>query len=471
MFGALLANLTWIQVFQADRLANHPANTRLLLKEYSIERGPIRSADDQTLAISRPTPGEELKFLRTYDQGELFAHAVGYYSVRFGRGGLEQFHNKELTGKSGVLTMQDLGDQLLGEGEKGDALVLSIDSNVQRAAKQALGARKGAVVALDPLNGQMLAMYANPSFDPNPLSAHSGKLQEQTWKKLTDDKEKPLLNRATAATYPPGSTFKLITAAAALESGKQDVTYPAAKEYQAPRTTRQIRNFGSGTCGGDLAQALKVSCNTYFAKLAAEELPDGALEETAKAFGFTERPPLKNSAAVSRLPTVEELEEPAFRALSALGQFEVAATPLQMALVAAGIANGGKVPAPKMVKQVEDARGGLVEQAESEIWKEAVSSGTASALTRMMIEVVRSGTGRAAAVPGTDVAGKTGTAQTGEETPGLAWFVGFAPASSPRIALAVVVEGAGDGRTETGGRLAAPMARTVFEAHRTAARW
>ncbi len=217
--------------------------------------------------------------------------------------------------------------------------------------------------------------------------------------------------------------------------------------------------------------ALRVSCNTYFARLAAE-MPAGILEETATAFGFTETPPLDISAVASRLPDPNDLRSPAFRALSSIGQYSVAATPLQMALVAAGIANGGNVPAPKLVKQIEDARGAVVEQTSPEIWKRAVSASTASTIKEMMVDVAANGTARAASLPGTQVAAKTGTAQTGEGgNSSIAWTIAFAPADSPRIAVAVMVEGSGPGSDETGGRVASPMVRQVLQAHRSAAGW
>lgn len=472
MFGAVFINLNWIQLVNAEKFANHPSNTRLLLKEYAIERGFIESADGQPLARSQKTPEAALKFLRVYEKGPLFAHTVGHYSIRFGRGGLERSYNDELTGSGGVITMQDLGDRLLGAGEKGDILTLSIDSRVQQAAFDALQGRKGAIVALDPVSGQILAMASTPSFDPNPLSQHSSQGQEQTWKALQADASKPMLNRATASTYAPGSTFKLITAAAALESGRGVGTaYPSVKTYRPPQTDKDIGNFGGSTCGGDMAAALRVSCNTYFAQLGVEVGGD-KLNETARKFGFTEAPPLDIRAVASKMPSDKDLRSPAFAAQSAIGQYNVAATPLQMALVAAGIANGGKIPVPVLVKQIRDARGDVVEQTEAEIWKEAISKETAATLRDLMVSVVESGTGRNAAIPGVRIAGKTGTAQVGragDDT--LSWFVAFAPADAPRIAIAVVVEGAGDPRNETGGRLAAPMAKRVLEAHRGVGGW
>jgi peptidoglycan glycosyltransferase len=473
LFGVVFLNLTWLQLGRAEQLANHPSNTRLLLKEYALERGAIRSVNGDTLAVSVPTPNEQLKSLRTYPKGELFAHVTGYYSIRYGRERLERSYNEELTGEGGVVTMQDLGDRLLGKGKKGDTLVLSIDTSVQQAAATALSGRKGAVVALDPVSGQVLAMVSSPSFDPNELSQHSSQGQQDAWVALNQDEEnRRLVNRAARATYPPGSTFKVITAAAALENGiGADTSFPPSREYPPAQTDRVIRNFGGSTCGGDMTDALTVSCNTYFARLAAE-MPAGILEETAVNFGFTETPPLDISSVASRLPDGDDLESPAFRALSAIGQYSVAATPLQMALVAAGISNGGKVPAPKLVKQIEDARGKVVQQTSPETWKEAVSATTANTIKEMMVNVAASGTARAASIPGVKVAAKTGTAQTGEGgDESIAWTIAFAPADNPRIAVAVMVEGAGPGSDETGGRVAAPMVRQVLQAHRAVAGW
>lgn len=472
LFGAVVVNLSWIQLVRAQNLASHPANTRLLLKEYALERGAMRTADGTLVALSEPTPERELKSLRTYPEGDLFAHVTGYYSLRFGRDGLERSYNRQLSGDGGVVTMQDLGDRLLGRGKKGDTLVLSVDSRVQRAAQEALAGRNGAVVALDPVSGGVLAMYSSPSFDPNRLSQHSAEGQQEVWDELNGAEGRPLINRAANALLPPGSTFKVIAAAAALENGiPADTSFPATSQYQPEQTDRTIGNFGGSTCGGTMAQAMTVSCNTYFARLGAE-LPEGALEETAEAFGFGEEPPLDIRATASGLPTDEELESPAFRALSAIGQFDVRATPLQMALVAAGIANGGNVPVPKVVEQIEDARGAVVEETGSEVWRTAVSPTTAATIKEMMVEVASSGTATRAALEGVDVAAKTGTAQTGAEGDDtLAWTIAFAPADTPRIAVAVVVEGSGAGSAETGGRLAAPVVREVLQAHRTAAGW
>lgn len=470
-FGVILGNLVRLQIVQAEALAEHEANRRSLFKEYALERGAILSADGKTLARSEERPGSELKFLRLYPEGALFAHVTGYYSVRFGRTGLERSYNAELAGKGGAITIQDLGDRLFGEGERGDILVLSIDSRVQSAAVEALGNRRGGIAALDPVTGQVLALVSSPSFDPNPLSQHSAEGQQQARNALVDDPAKPDLNRATSETYPPGSTLKVVTAAAALTHGRgPGTTFASTRSYLPPQTDKPITNFGGASCGGDMVEALRLSCNTYFARLAAE-LPEGALEDTALAFGFTETPPIDIRAAASRLPTPEQLASPAFRAQAGIGQFEVAATPLQMALVAAAVANGGQVPVPQIVKEIRDPRGSIVREFRAGIWKEAVEGATADVLKEMMITAVERGFARTGDVPGVTVGGKTGTAETGrDDSSAHVWMIAFAPAEAPRIAVAVLVE-AGDRADATGAGVAAPIARRVMEAHKEVAGW
>jgi penicillin-binding protein A len=472
LYGCVYLRLNWVQLVQAETLANDTRNVRLLLKEYSIERGAIVSADGKTLAQSNPTPQESLKYVRQYPTGPLFAHSVGYYSVVYGRDRVERSYNKALTGAGGVLTVQDVGDRFLGKGNPGDTVELSIDTEVQQAATAALGTRKGAVVALDPVNGNILALVSYPAFDPNPISGHDTTTIRKTWDALQKDPGKPLLNRATSESYPPGSTFKIVTAAAALEHGKPVTTaYESESSFVPPQTNRPISNFGGRACGGAMADALRISCNTYFAHLGAD-LTAAEFEDTARAFGFGEAPPLDIAAARSRFPSADVLRSGAFRAQSAIGQFDVSATPLQMALVAAAIANDGRIEKPRLVKRIRDFRGTKVEQMPSEVWKEAVSEQTAQTLTQLMVDVVDNGTGRAAAIPGVKVAGKTGTAQTAEGQPPHAWFIAFAPAEQPRIAVAVVVEGGGDlGNEATGGKLAAPIAKAVMEAHRKVGLW
>jgi peptidoglycan glycosyltransferase len=281
-----------------------------------------------------------------------------------------------------------------------------------------------------------------------------------------------MLNRATSQTYPPGSTFKVITAAAALENGLGTATsYPATGQFLPAQTNQPIKNFGGEVCGGNMTQALIQSCNVYFARLATQ-LPAGALAKAARDFGFGETPPLDIPDVASRLPSDTDLKSPAFAAQSAIGQYNVAATPLQMALVAAGIANQGKIMTPRLVKEVRDPQGNVLKSFPPQVWKTAVPPNVASTLTTLMEGVVDSGTGTAAQIPGVKVAGKTGTAQNATGAPPHAWFISFAPADAPKIAVAVLVENGGNlGSEATGGKVSAPIAQQVMLADRQVRGW
>lgn len=472
MFGVAFINLNWVQLVNAEHLANNPANVRVILKEYAIARGPILSGDEKTVALSVKTPTETLKYLRTYPEGPVFAHVSGYYSYVYGRAQLEATYNKDLTGQSGVLTMQSLSDQLLGGTQQGNTVVTTINDQLQKAAAQALGTHKGAVVALDPTTGAILAMVSSPSYDPTTISGHDPNADAAAWKALQADPGKPMLNRAASQTYPPGSTFKVITAAAALQNGLGvNTSYPAAGQFLPAQTNMPIKNFGNEICGGDMTQALTQSCNVYFARLATQ-LPPGALAKTARDFGFGEAPPLDIGDVPSRLPTDADLKSPAFAAQSAIGQYNVAGTPLQMALVAAGIANQGKIMTPRLVKEVRDPQGNVIKSKPPSLWKTAVPPDVAATLTTLMEGVVASGTGTAAQIPGVKVAGKTGTAQNATGQAPHAWFISFAPADAPKIAVAVLVENGGNlGSEATGGRLSAPIAQQVMVADRQVRGW
>ncbi len=472
LFGVAFVNLNWVQLVNAEHLANNPGNVRVILKEYAIARGPILSSDEKTVALSVKTPNEDLKYLRTYPDGATFAHVSGYYSSIYGRAQLESTYNKELTGQGGGLTMQKLSDQLFGGTTQGDTVVTTISEQLQKAAAAALGTHKGAIVALDPTTGAVLAMVSSPSYDPTTISSHDANADTKAWKALQADPGKPMLNRAASQTYPPGSTFKIITAAAALQNGLGvSTSYGPTGQFLPAQTTSPIKNFGNEVCGGDMAQALAQSCNVYFARLATQ-LPAGALAKTARDFGFGEAPPLDIPDVASRLPTDADLKSPAFTAQSAIGQYNVAGTPLQMALVAAGIANQGKIMTPRIVKEVRDPQSNVIQQSKPSVWKTAVPPDVAATLTTLMEGVVHAGTGTAAHIPGVKVAGKTGTAQTAAGQPPHAWFIAFAPADAPKIAVAVLVENGGNlGSEATGGKLSAPIAQQVMLADKQVRGW
>lgn len=476
LFGALFINLNYLQVVRASALASDGGNPRQLVNEYESERGRILEgvgADTRPIAESVETRGE-LKFLRTYDRGQLFAHVTGYSSPIFGRSEIEQAFNEALTGNDPQAFARNLADLLAGRQRAGDAVHTTVRAQVQDTAREALGDREGAVVALAPATGEILALWSSPTYNPNDLASHDPKEVRASWEQLNDDPAKPLLNRATRETYPPGSTFKLVTAAAALEDGiGANQTFPDPQRLDLPQTSATIGNFGGSLCNGgqplSLIQALTVSCNTTFAQLGLELGPQ-KLAEQATRFGFnTEWAFQLPGAATSRVPS--DLDPPA-TAQSAIGQRDVRATPLQMAMVAAAIANDGVLMTPRLVDRIEDTSGRVIREYGAEELRladqpnaQAVSRNTANELQAMMENVVNAGSGRSAAIPGVQVAGKTGTAQTGEGRPPTVWFVGFAPADNPAVAVAVVVpEGGGAGDEATGGAVAGPIARDVIQA-------
>jgi peptidoglycan glycosyltransferase len=464
MFLALLINVNYLQVVEANDLATRPGNVRVLYDEYAHQRGPIL-VDARQVALSRPTD-DQLRYQRRYPDGPLYAHATGFYSIVYGASGMERAADPVLSGRDDRLFTRRILDTLTGQEQRGGSVALTIDSRAQRAAAEALGDRRGAVVALDPSTGAVLAMVSSPSYDPNPLASHDPAVVRDAYRRADADPDQPMLNRAIAQRYPPGSTFKLVTAAAALSSGRYtpDTPVPGPAVLDLPLTDADLPNFDRAQCtpGSDtttLAQALRRSCNTTFGAVGMA-LGADALAEQAQAFGFGRSLELPLSAAASVFP--DNADEPQ-TAQSAIGQYDVAATPLQMAMVAAGIANRGVVMSPYLVSEVRGPDLSLLSRADPQALSTAVSPQVAATLTSMMVDVVNNGTGTNAAIPGVPVAGKTGTAEHGGPRP-HAWFVSFAPAEDPAVAVAVIVEDGGDAPEVSGNEIAAPIARAVMEA-------
>jgi len=477
MFLVLFAQINYLQVFAAERLANNPANaTRQLIAEYEVDRGGILADDGRTvLASSRKSPGE-LRYQRRYPQGPLYAGITGYYSVIYGRSGLEQSENSFLNGSAAELLPQTLADQILGRPKRGAIVITTIDPVIQKAAADALGNLPGAVVAIDPRTGYVRAIVANPTYDPNLLASQDPGAVRGAWQLLTGDPDNPLLSRATSELYPPGSTFKLVTTSAALQNGyTPDSVWPNPRELDLPQTTKMLQNFGGEHCMGGapkltLAQALQVSCNVVFGEIGLA-LGADKLAAQARAFGFA---PVSGAGDIPfQVPFVTGVfPDPSYFAerlpavaLSAIGQDNVAANPMQMALVAAAIANGGVEMQPQLVQEIRDPTGRVIETFPPQPYGTPISAQTATWLTQMMVNVVRAGTGTAAQIPGVTVAGKTGTAQHGTGLAPHAWFVSFAPAENPTIVVAVIVlDGGSLGSDATGGLVAAPIAKAVMEA-------
>lgn len=465
MFTALMLAGTWVQFVDAGRLRDDPRNTRTLYEELGRQRGAITTADGTVIAQSDPVD-DQYRFQRVYPEGPLYAAVTGTYSVTSGPTGLEAAEDDYLSGSSDRLFFRKVSDLVTGQEPGGAVVETTIRDAVQQAAQEGLDGQRGAVVALDPTTGDVLAMYSSPDWDPNLLASHTRSEAAAAAAELEDAEGDPLVSKATSQRYPPGSTFKLVTAAAALESGDYTpeslIDSPAVLDL--PQTTAGLRNDDGQACGSNgqttLADALRVSCNTAFANLGMA-LGQDELGAQAEAFGFGEALDIPVRVARSQFPT--GLDQAAL-ARSAIGQGDVTATPMQMAMVAAGIANGGVVMQPNLVSTVRGRDLQVLEAPRPTEVGRAVSRQTAAALTSMMEGVVESGTGRAAQIDGVTVAGKTGTAQNGQSAP-HAWFTAFAPADAPRVAVAVFVENGGRAGDEaSGGRVAAPIAKSVMQA-------
>ncbi|MGH2752464.1 MAG: peptidoglycan D,D-transpeptidase FtsI family protein [Actinomycetota bacterium] len=477
MFLTVFVMLNYLQIFRAEEIASNPANSRKLLQEYSVKRGNIVTADNLTIARSTDTGGR-FRYERRYPEGDLFGHTTGFYSILFGNSGIESAYGDELLGESSVISMQDIQDSLLGSGEQGDNVRVTINSEMQQVARDQLGDQRGSVVAMDPGSGRILAMWNNPSYDPTPLASHDSDVQRQGRSALEPrSPTSPLINLAAQRGYPPGSTFKVVTAAAALESGEFNPgsTFDDPDGFVPPQTSAPINNFSGGTCAGGgqiaLEQALTISCNTTFAQL-GQEIPQ-EIADTAAAFGFNSAIPFDLRSEASNFVEADEDNLPR-RSLSAIGQGDVVATPLQMLLVAATIANDGDVPRPRLADEIVDPAGGIVERFSPETLGQAISSSTANTLGGLMRNVVENGTGTAAQIPGVVVAGKTGTAETTEDASPHAWFICYAGPNGddPQIAVAVIVENGGSfGSEATGGQVSAPIARALIETDKSIRGW
>ena len=459
LFGILVFATSWWAVFTAPKLRDNAANRRPLLAEERIKRGTIRSADGRVLARSVKIDKE--RYRRTYPTKDMFAQAIGYSYTTLGRSGLEQFRNDPLTGRRTEL----IGaiDSLLNKRGEGDSLRTTLNTKAQQAAIDGLHGRKGAVVALEPSTGKVLVMVSTPSYDPNNLD------RGNKFKRLaTDDANSPLVNRATQAGYPPGSTFKVVTATAAIDSGRFEPSSVVNGDSPKVISGVPMANSGNKSFGDiDLTTALTFSVNTVWAQV-AEKLGKGTMAEYMRRFGFNTDPPMDYPDG-QMLPSGEYkdgvLLPPTSRFVDVgrmgIGQDKLRVTPLQMAMVASAVANGGELMKPTLTQSIVDPDGRVADRVEPQRDRRVMSERTASQLTEMMTNVVREGTGTAAALQGIDVAGKTGTAEiVRDQDINQPWFIGFAPASSPKIAVAVTIERSQGGQ---GGTEAAPIAKQVME--------
>lgn len=463
LFALLFANGTFIMVFQQNSLNANTLNRRVRDEDFAQNRGSIL-AGDIPIAYSEPT-GDRFKYQRKYSNGALYAPVTGFFSYDHATTALENSYNGELAGTDDSLFVRRMIDMVSNTAPQGASVQTTINPDVQKAAADALGNQKGAAVAINPKTGAVLGMVTSPSYDPNKIADHDVSAANSAYKKAVDNKRQPMSNRAAREIYPPGSTFKLVTAAAALDKGvKPDSKVDSPNRLLLPGTSSYLRNEDGASCGGSkitLTHALEVSCNTAFAQLGLDVGAD-SLREQAVKFGFDSRHLDDVGGVASRFP--DELNESQL-ALSAIGQYDVAASPLQMAMVAAGIANNGTVMEPYLVSSVRSPDLQVLSRTKPKKVGEAMTPDHAEALKQMMVDVVDNGTGSSAKIPGIGVGGKTGTAQSDPNRKPFAWFTALAPADDPQIAVAVMVEDADIPRQDiAGGRLAAPIAKAMIQA-------
>ncbi|MGX2995996.1 peptidoglycan D,D-transpeptidase FtsI family protein [Streptomyces sp. JNUCC 64] len=463
----LLLRDNWLQYVQATDLQDNAKNRRISIERYAQPRGDI-IVDGKSITGSAKTNGSDYAYKRTYKNGPMWAPVTGFASQAFGATQLESIEDGILTGNDDRLFFRRTLDMVTGKKKEGGNVVTTLNGAAQKAAFEGLGDKKGAVAAIDPETGAVLALASTPSYDPSSFAGNSLNKDTPVWNKLKKDRDEPMLNRALRETYPPGSTFKVVTAAAALEHGLVDDPDDKTETplpWVMPDTRTELENDGPLPCkDATLRNALKVSCNTVFGK-AGSDLGKDKMRETAEKFGFNSEHFVPVRANASVWP--KEMDRPQ-TALSSIGQFETAATPLQMAMVAAAVANDGKLMTPYMVQSLQAPSLDVIEKHEPSEMSRPLSEDNAQKLQSMMETVVDDGTGRNARIDGVKVGGKTGTAQHGvdnSEKP-YAWFISYAKTDSGSpVAVAVVVEDSDASRGDiSGGGLAAPIARDVMKA-------
>ena len=469
MVVALLANATYVQVIKADDLRADPRNSRVLLDEYSRQRGQI-SAAGQVLASSSITE-DRYKYLREYPNPYPYAPVTGFYSMQYSSTGLERTEDPILNGSDNRLFSQRFFDLVSGRDPRGGNVVTTLNPAMQQVAYDQLTSKgyTGSVVAIEPSTGRILSMVSTPSYDPNLLAGHDGAETTKAWDELNADPADPLVNRAISQTYPPGSTFKVITTSAALTNGATpEDQLTAAPQITLPGTSTTLENYNGSTCGSNptasLRDAFARSCNTAFVELGIKDGAD-AIKDEAKAFGIgPNTPAIPLSVADS---TVGDIPDDAALGQTSIGQRDVAVTPLENAVIAATVANGGVRMAPNLISQLQAPDLTELSAPAPVSMGQAISPTVAATLTDLMIgsENFTGGEGK---IPGVQIASKTGTAEHGvnpRETPPHAWYIAFAPAQNPTVAVAVIVENGGDrGLAATGGSVAAPIGRAVIAA-------
>lgn len=483
-FVALFVQLNRIQIFQQKELQENPSNMRSVIRDFNRERGEIITIDGQVIAASQKVDGQ-LEYERVYPYEDLYAHSTGFFSFQYGADGLERYYNDQLAGQKETQQFNSLKDIFTVTDTSAD-LTITLNHSVQQTAKEALGERNGSVVVVDPRTGAILAFWSYPSYDPSVFGSSDLQAGEKAWEEFSSLPvgEDPRLPKMYREIFFPGSTFKLVTASAALTSTSATLTEPdfeVRATYTPPLTTFPLQNYAGSTCGGDILEGLRVSCNTTFAELAAEVVGAEALIATSEKFGFNESPPIDLPSPAESVfpddfgsqvgttdsePPVPILENTPALAQSGIGQFNVKATPLQMALVAAAIANDGILMKPHLMNSFTDQSGEIIEIYKPLIWQTVLSRQDALSLQLAMEITATSGTATNLAIPGIVVGGKTGTAQVDAERPDdtHGWIVGYAGPSDGEstLAIAVIVESSPGQGQLTGGADAAPIAKEVL---------
>jgi peptidoglycan glycosyltransferase len=469
-FTIVFIQLNVVQIVRADRYNEDPTNDREAVRDFSRDRGAIISADQVVVAESIDS-SDRFKKQRRYPTGDLFGHVTGYLSFVYGSDGVERTYNDVLAGRTPELQLENLDDLFSDRTNVGD-VILTLRADLQQVARDALGEREGSVVLLDPRSGAIKAMWSFPSYDPNLLASHDFDAVGAVRTLLLADPRNPLLANSYRENYLTGSTFKVITASAGLESGVYtlDSFFPPTDSYTPPQTDNPIQNYGGTTCGGTFAEVFRRSCNTAFAEMAVTLGPQ-IMVDKAEDYGFNMAPPFDlPRPARSNFGTVEFFEDNIpLLAIGGFGQGETMATPLEMALVAAGVANGGVIMEPYVVAETRGPDGNLLDRTEPEEWRRAIEPDIALTMRDLMVQVVNDGTARCCMqlANGVQAAAKTGTAQlnpAGEPPASHAWIIAFAPAEAPQFAIAVMVKAAPEVTAGTGGTVAGPIARQVLDA-------
>ncbi|ROZ61595.1 penicillin-binding protein 2 [Kocuria soli] len=461
IFAVLLLALTSIMFFQQRSLAADPWNTRTLYEQFGRDRGPILAGGDE-IAYSVPADGD-YAYQREYRNAEAYAPLTGYFSPIYGSTGLENAMGEQLSGNSDSQFYDRVMSTLSGDQPSGASVEMTVDPELQELAYNLLAGKKGSIVAIEPDTGRILAMASSPSYDPNALSSHDSAGVIEAAQRLNSDEAQPMTNRAISGDlYAPGSTFKIIDTVAALESGDYDTDteIPNPQNLELPGTSTTLPNYVGGNCTqrteADLEFALNNSCNTPFAQIAMD-LGQDKIRETAENFGYGQELDIPLSVTPSTFPS--DLDD-ASLAMSAIGQYDVRSTPLQVAMTSAAIANDGVLMRPQLVQEVRSSDLSVIDSFQAEQMQRSTSTDVADTVTDLMVSSVDNGIANGAAVPGYSVAGKTGTAEIGSSGTNDSWFTGFAPADDPQVAIAVVYDDVAVGESSS----AVSNGQQMFEA-------